>query len=109
MKCRRHFFRDKSINIENLLEFDFLTFQSPLSEFSGSGKKKVGRRVQGCFYRVLNNSDDETYGNNLHGDIIGDTEQGAGLMIQVTTVEIPSATCHFYRESHTCENGNNSS
>ena len=41
-------------------------------------KNNVRGAVQGRFTGVLDNTDDETNAHNLHGDIIGDTEDGAG-------------------------------
>ena len=44
----------------------------------GGGKLHVTGRVQGRLHRVLHHADDEADTHHLHGNIIGDAEQGAG-------------------------------
>ena len=41
-------------------------------------ENNVRGAVQGRFAGVLDNADDEADAHDLHGDIIGDTEDGAG-------------------------------
>ena len=41
-------------------------------------ENNVGGAVQGRYAGVLDNADDETDAHDLHGDVIGDTEDGAG-------------------------------
>lgn len=42
------------------------------------GEQGVGGGVQGGFRRVLDDADDETNGDDLHGHVIGDAKQTAG-------------------------------
>ena len=62
----------------NKLKFNLFSLQAPLSELRRSREKQVGRRVQGCLYRVLDNADNKSNSYYLHGDIIGNSEERAG-------------------------------
>ena len=44
----------------------------------GGGELHVTGRVQGSLNRVLHHADDEADAHHLHGDIVGNAEQGAG-------------------------------
>ena len=41
----------------------------------GSGEQCVGKGIKGCFNGVLDNADYEADANNLHGDVVADTEE----------------------------------
>ena len=49
-----------------------------LSKVGSCREEDVCRRVEGRFGRVLEDADDEADADDLHGDIIGDTEEAAG-------------------------------
>ena len=55
-----------------------LALLEPLVILGGGGKLHVTGRVQGRLHRVLHHADDEADTYHLHGNIIGDAEQGAG-------------------------------
>ena len=50
--------------------------------FSSGGKYYIAGAVKSCFAGIFQNGDDETYPNNLHGDIITDTKGCAGYRNQ---------------------------
>ena len=47
------------------------------SKVGSRRKEDIGRRVEGRFRRVLEDANDEADADNLHGNIIGDTEEAA--------------------------------
>ena len=55
---------------------------SALCQFSCSGKEHIAGAVKSCFAGIFQNGDDETYPNNLHGNIITDTKGCAGYWNQ---------------------------
>ena len=59
-------------------ELDLLAGLAPLLELRDGGEQRIGRGVDGSLERVLNDADDETDADDLHGDVVGDAEQGAG-------------------------------
>ena len=46
--------------------------------FGGRRKLHIGSGIQAGLHRILNNANDEADTHHLHGDIVGDAEQGAG-------------------------------
>ena len=46
--------------------------------FSSGGKYYIAGAVKSCFAGIFQNGDDETYPNDLHGNIIADTKGCAG-------------------------------
>ena len=59
-------------------ELDLLAGLAPLLELRDGGEQRIGRGVDGGLDGVLNDADDEADADDLHGDVIGDAEQGAG-------------------------------
>ena len=55
-----------------------LSLLAPLVIFRSGGKFHVTGGVQGSFHGILHHADDKADTDHLHGDIIGDAEQGAG-------------------------------
>ena len=51
---------------------------SPGAPFSSGGKYYIAGAVKSCFAGIFQNGDDETYPNDLHGNIIADTKGCAG-------------------------------
>ena len=62
----------------NLGDINLLAIVDTLLELSSSGIENIAGGVQSSLNGVLNNADDEADCYDLHGDIIGDTEEGAG-------------------------------
>ena len=59
-------------------ELDLLAGFAPLLELRNGGEQRVGRGIDGGLNGVLNDADDEADADDLHGNIVGDAEQGAG-------------------------------
>ena len=49
-------------------------FLGTFGKFGGGGEEDVAGAVQSRFARVLQNADDETDADDLHGDIVVDAE-----------------------------------
>ena len=49
----------------------------PIEILGSSGKEHIAAAVEGSFYGVLDDTDDETDSDSLHGDIVTDSEERA--------------------------------
>ena len=69
----------RACSLLRLLHGDIIAFSLflPIELLGGSRKKYITAAVEGGFDGVLNDTDDETDGYRLHGDIIADTEERA--------------------------------
>ena len=59
-------------------EVEFLAPLHLLTELSRSRKHNITGRVQSRLNGILDDADDKTNADDLHGDIVGNAEQGAG-------------------------------